>query len=347
MSTRTPKKLTPAYKRGLLLVYGFKRIQETFPLFRTKKAEEAYRLLEQEWFDLHDFLNEKERKAAALVKQAAVEAKRQAAKVKKERVEAKRASKKQATDYLKRYHAYIESDLPMRSKLARTHPTFHLTDFEERNGHKSYRFLNYIHYWLRTQNKEDKPFKLRLDSMSASVGHTFSFNAKDHFDAWFEKVIVQVRYEGDGYGTDTKRTEAARLNKNVIPTSFEEEALLEGWVEVTMLAVTKGGCTNRNKTNQKTIKTTFYTFEVTDPYSKDSNCFFACLRWKYQGLNVDTRTLRSQFKIPSGQPVCIEKALEIMRHLEITELSILETEESPEEPLEDGAQLLLLHNSHF
>jgi hypothetical protein len=83
-------------------------------------------------------LDEEERRAKELMQQATAEAKRDAARVKREQ----KQSTKKATDYLNRFHAFVESDLPVKAKAVRRKPTFHLTDFEERDGQKSYRFAN-------------------------------------------------------------------------------------------------------------------------------------------------------------------------------------------------------------
>ena len=105
------------------------------------------------------------------------------------------------------------------------------------------------------------PFSLTLKStLVANAKQTWEFGSTEHFIAWYQRVM------NDELTTIDSQTEVAVGElKNVFLGNIKAK-----------LKVIAGGC-NKNKAGDKKMKSSFYNFELFNPYSQDNNCFFSCI----------------------------------------------------------------------
>lgn len=172
------------------------------------------------------------------------------------------------------------------------------------------------------------PFSLTLKStLVANAKQTWDFGSTEHFIAWYQRIM------NDELTTIDSQTEVAVGElKNVFLGNVKAR-----------LKIIAGGC-NKNKAGAKKMKSSFYNFELFNPYSQDNNCFFSCIKTITEKEEHTACLLRTRFGIPVKQEVTIVKAYEIIKALDL-KIEIRSWDTNQE--LNPLIQYLLYKDSHY
>lgn len=188
----------------------------------------------------------------------------------------------------------------------------------------------YLEWWNRKNNQDNSPFAITIESGIAEVSHTFKFKNIYHFYNWFGKVIVEGEVlEIDSFG-------------NAV-TAELTEGLFAGLITILSTKVVKGGC-NKKVAYTKNMKSSFYTFKLHTPTSKDNNCFFACLKYITGDAEMSAHNMRKQFQLQSGTEISIAQAYEIIHKLD---LKIEIRDYDTNEELDDDTKYIIYKECHF
>jgi hypothetical protein len=172
------------------------------------------------------------------------------------------------------------------------------------------------------------PFSLTLKStLVANAMQTWDFGSTEHFIAWYQRIM-----NDEVTNIDSQTEVAVGELKNVFLGNIKAK-----------LKVVAGGC-NKNKAGDKKMKSSFYNFELHNPYSQDNNCFFSCIKVITENEEHTACLLRTRFGIPVKQEVTIAKAYEIIKALDL-KLEIRSWDTNQE--LNPSIQYLLYKNSHY
>lgn len=188
-------------------------------------------------------------------------------------------------------------------------------------------FSKKIKKWNTKSNKNDSKFIVELQSTKANVKREFKFNSYEHFVNWVDKIIEQGK---SGSDPDSQ--------------NYYDDSVFGGDVILSNIKVVAGGCNKDKRTIHKEMKTSFYNFQLHNPYSENNNCLFACLTY-VTGSQVDTKTLRKKLNLGSGTEVSISNAYKVINELALKSIQIIDAEINEE--LEDDKRYLLMHNSHY
>lgn len=177
--------------------------------------------------------------------------------------------------------------------------------------------------WIKN-NKNVTNFQVRLRAMNG-YEHTFTFNHRNHFESWFNRVI-----DGDEVKTSDNVTTVTRN-----PKIFE-------FVKVVSIVPLAGGC-NTRETSKQVLKTNYYEFNLTNPHSEHNDCFFECYKY-LTGLQFKNITVRKQIGLKYNVPLTIDDAMKVM---DIFEKHIPIIEETIDEILDDGKYIILIGGKHY
>ena len=172
------------------------------------------------------------------------------------------------------------------------------------------------------------PFSLTLKStLVANAKQTWDFTSTEHFIAWYQRIM-----NDELTNIDSQTEVAVGELKNVFLGNVKAR-----------LKVIAGGC-NKNKAGAKKMKSSFYNFELFNPYSQDNNCFFSCIKTITEKEEHTACLLRTRFGIPVKQEVTIVKAYEIIKALDL-KIEIRSWDTNQE--LNPLIQYLLYKDSHY
>ena len=173
-----------------------------------------------------------------------------------------------------------------------------------------------------------EPFSLTLKStLVANAKQTWDFGSTEHFIAWYQRIMSD-----ELTSIDSQTEIAVGVLKNVFLGNVKAR-----------LKITAGGC-NKNKAGDKKMKSSFYNFELFNPYSQDNNCFFSCIKTITEKEEHTACLLRTRFGIPVKQEVTIVKAYEIIKALDL-KIEIRSWDTNQE--LNPLIQYLLYKDSHY
>lgn len=196
------------------------------------------------------------------------------------------------------------------------------------------KFSNKIKKWNMKTNKEDKYFIVEIQSTKANVKREFKFNSTQHFENWVNKILEEGK---SGSDPDSQ--------------NYYDDSVFGGDIILSKIKLVGGGCNKDKRIIHKEMKTSFYDFQLHNPYSENNNCLFACLSYII-GNQVDTKSLRKQFNLKSGTEISISDAYKVINELALTEggvalknVQIIDTEINEE--LELNKRYLLVHNNHY
>jgi hypothetical protein len=182
----------------------------------------------------------------------------------------------------------------------------------------------YVNNWLK--DKKGFYFEIKLRSRNADITRTFVFNHKNHFNNWIDKI------------TTTREDSAG----NILP---ESEYDLFKDIIIENIKMVGGGC-NTNKAKTIGLTSSFYNYKLFNPYSKDNNCFFACLN-HIRSLGDDRyiyKKLRQQFNLEMGAEISIDDAYKISQSLGY-DIQIINYDINEE--LDDTIQYIVYQDSHY
>jgi hypothetical protein len=118
--------------------------------------------------------------------------------------------------------------------------------------------------------------------------------------------------------------------------------LFKGLLLIKKKNLLSGGC-NTNKAGPKKIKSSFYHYQLHNPFSRNNNCFFNCLDYILK-TDVDVRKMRKDYNIPTGTEVSIHKAYTIIHDLK-ADIEIIDYETNEE--LDVDKQYMVFKDNHY
>jgi DNA polymerase type B, organellar and viral len=171
----------------------------------------------------------------------------------------------------------------------------------------------------------NKPFSIEFSSIIADIKHVFKFNHVNHFRNFLEKLSNE---EEDSAGN--------KINKQ------KRKDLFGGKIGISNIISVAGGC-NTNKAGEKCLKSSFYNYKLHNPFSRNNNCFFACVKY-LTNQEVDVKKLRRHFNLETGEMVSIGMAYDIIQYLAV-DVEIISYDTNEE--LSEDKMYLVYKDSHF
>ena len=232
----------------------------------------------------------------------------------------KRAVKKEINNFLSIGEASSKTQ-----KGKRLFPTFDISRPVKEN-----RLGKYVQHWWKSHHlKQNEPFTLKLKSGIADIIHEWKFKNMGHFENWFEKATQDLVYLVREYGMDVEINEG-------------RSDLWGGIVSVIQLKKLAGGC-NTHKAGEKKLLSSFYKYNLWNPFSKNNNCFFVSLA-HVSKTEVDSRALRKKFNIATGAEITVCQAYDMNKELNLP-VEIIDSETNEE--LDPEQKYVVYRDSHY
>lgn len=170
------------------------------------------------------------------------------------------------------------------------------------------------------------PFEVKLGSSVIDYNHTFKFNHAQHFKHWAFKFL------------DSGETDSTGRFKRAARNIFPPDAPFD----FNGVTAVSGGC-NTHVAGPKKMKSSFYNYELYQPFSRHNNCYFAALKYITKTI-IDVKKLRKQYNIPTGEKVSITTAYQIIKDLQLN-VEIIDYQTNEE--LDESQPYLVLVADHF
>jgi len=170
-------------------------------------------------------------------------------------------------------------------------------------------------------------FGFTLVSGTTGAKLDLKFNQQAHFDKWFEKV---------------QRNESGEESNSQGDESIVFYGVFSGLIFVENFKILRGGC-NKHASCDKTIKASFYTFDVHNPSSQYNNCFLKSLQHLTK-ICIDNKQIRKDLKLVSNSMITIADAYKIINHLNCS-VQIIDYDTN--EILDPDVQYILLKDEHY
>lgn len=142
----------------------------------------------------------------------------------------------------------------------------------------------------RISNKA-QPFELKLISSVGNIHHTFKFNNFHHFHGWWKGIIEDNIINQDSLNV----VELSSINDHKNVFSFVRA----------VVSPVVGGCNKHAEKTWKTIKGTYFTFDVYNPVGQGNNCGFKCLE-NITGEKLKYIDERQKYGVEMNQPISVE-----------------------------------------